>query len=81
MDVVGVFSVTFVSAFAGGTARDILINRRPSFRVEHSQDIWLILALVLAPPIAALVGICCITGLRLLAVAYQWRIPSWPPER
>lgn len=179
MDIVGVFSVTFVSAFAGGTVRDILINRRPFFWVEHSQYIGLILALVLTAPlllrslelrvtdrlmegadaiglglftisgttlalaadmpwvvalllgsitavfggvardvlcneipkvyqdhrpytlctivggaiflaldqldvatsIASLVGIGCITGLRLLAVALQWRIPPWPPER
>ena len=51
MDVVGVFSVTFVSAFAGGTVRDILINRRPFFWVENSEYIWLILALVLAAPL------------------------------
>ena len=179
MDVVGVFSVTFVSAFAGGTVRDILINRRPFFWVENSEYIWLILALVLAAPlllrsmelrvtdrlmevadaiglglftisgaslalvagmplvvalllgsitavfggvtrdvlcneipkvyhdhrpytlcsivggtvflaldqldvaasVSSLVGICCITGLRLLAVACQWRIPAWPPAR
>ena len=179
MDVVGIFSVTFVSAFAGGTVRDILINRRPFFWVEHAEFIWLVLALVLAAPlllrslelrvtdrlmevadaiglglftisgtslavaagmpwvvalllgsitavfggvardvlcneipkvyhdhrpytlctiiggalflalnqlavtahVASLVGICSITGLRLLAVVYQWRIPPWPPQR
>jgi len=176
MDIVGVFSVTFVSAFAGGTVRDILIERRPFFWVENTEYIWLLIALVLAaplllrsrehrvtdkvmevadalglglftisgvslalvagmPPIVAvllgsitavfggvtrdvlcneipkvyrdhqpytlctliggvvflglnhlavsphlssLVGICCISGLRLLAVTYRWQIPSWP---
>ena len=176
MDIVGVFSVTFVSAFAGGTVRDILIERRPFFWVENTEYIWLLIALVLAaplllrsrehrvtdkvmevadalglglftisgvslalvagmPPIVAvllgsitavfggvtrdvlcneipkvyrdhqpytlctliggvlflvlnhlsvsphlssLVGICTISGLRLLAVTYQWQIPSWP---
>ena len=176
MDIVGVFSVTFVSAFAGGTVRDILIERRPFFWVENTEYIWLVIALVLAaplllrsrelrvtdkvmevadalglglftisgvslalvagmPPIVAvllgsitavfggvtrdvlcneipkvyrdhqpytlctliggviflglhqlavsphlssLVGICSISGLRLLAVTYQWQIPSWP---
>lgn len=176
MDIVGVFSVTFVSAFAGGTVRDILIERRPFFWVENTEYIWLVIALVLAaplllrsrelrvtdkvmevadalglglftisgvslalvagmPPVVAvllgsitavfggvtrdvlcneipkvyrdhqpytlctliggviflglnhfgvsphlssLVGICSISGLRLLAVTYQWQIPSWP---
>lgn len=176
MDIVGVFSVTFVSAFAGGTVRDILIERRPFFWVENTEYIWLLIALVLAAPlllrsrehrvtdkvmevadalglglftisgvslalvagmpaivavllgsitavfggvtrdvlcneipkvyrdhqpytlctliggvvflglhhlavsphISSLVGICCISGLRLLAVTYQWQIPSWP---
>lgn len=176
MDIVGVFSVTFVSAFAGGTVRDILIERRPFFWVENTEYIWLVIALVLAaplllrsrehrvtdkvmevadalglglftisgvslalvagmPPIVAvllgsitavfggvtrdvlcneipkvyrdhepytlctliggviflglhqlavsphlssLAGICSISGLRLLAVTYQWQIPSWP---
>ena len=179
MDIIGVFSVTFVSAFAGGTARDILLARRPFFWVEHTEYIWLIIALVLAaplllhsrrlqvtdrimeiadalglglftisgaslalvagmPPIVALLmgsitavfggvsrdvlcneipkvyrdhqpytlctiiggalflslhalavpphlstllGICSISALRLLAVAYRWQIPSWPPAR
>lgn len=31
MDVVGVFSVAFVSAFGGGTVRDLLLDRRPLF--------------------------------------------------
>ena len=35
MDVVGVFSVTFVSAFGGGTLRDVLLNRRTFFWVQH----------------------------------------------
>jgi uncharacterized membrane protein YeiH len=30
MDVVGVFSVAFVSAFVGGTARDVLCNEVPN---------------------------------------------------
>lgn len=51
MDIVGVFSVTFVSAFAGGTVRDILIERRPFFWVENTEYIWLVIALVLAAPL------------------------------
>lgn len=50
MDIIGVFSVTFVSAFGGGTLRDIVLDRRPLFWVQHSEYIWLILLLVLAAP-------------------------------
>lgn len=35
MDVVGVFTVAFVTAFGGGTVRDLLLDRRPFFWVEH----------------------------------------------
>jgi uncharacterized membrane protein YeiH len=38
MDVVGVFSVTFVSAFGGGTLRDVLLDRRPLFWVESTTN-------------------------------------------
>lgn len=179
MDIVGVFSVTFVSAFGGGTVRDVLLDRRPFFWVQNQEYIWLIVGLALAAPlmlqtrrhqlanktmeladafglglftisgasialsagmpalialllgaitavfggvardilcnevprvyhdhspytlcsiiggavfiqldalgvpphVSTSVGICCITGLRLLALACQWRIPAWPPEK
>jgi uncharacterized membrane protein YeiH len=154
MDIVGVFSVTFVSAVAGGPARDVLLDRRPFFWVENTEYIWLVIAMVLAAPLmlrsrklgltdkvmevadalglglftisgvsvalvagmplvvalfarfqpytlctliggllfiglnhfgvsphlSSLAGICCISGLRLLAVAYGWQIPSWPRD-
>ena len=34
--------------------------------------------LAVSPHLSSLVGICSISGLRLLAVTYQWQIPSWP---
>ena len=34
-DPVGVFIVGFATAFGGGTLRDILLERRPFFWVEH----------------------------------------------
>ena len=46
MDVVGVFSVTFVSAFGGGTLRDVLLNR-----VQHQEYVWLVLLLTLIVPL------------------------------
>ncbi|MEK7885358.1 trimeric intracellular cation channel family protein [Methyloversatilis sp. NSM2] len=51
MDVVGVFAVAFITAFGGGTVRDVLLDRRPFFWVEHQGYVWLIfvLTLVAAP--------------------------------
>ena len=34
-DYVGVFTVAFVSAFGGGTLRDILLDRHPLYWIEH----------------------------------------------
>lgn len=51
MDIVGVFSVTFVSALGGGTVRDVLLDRRPFFWVQSPEYIWLILALTITAPL------------------------------
>jgi uncharacterized membrane protein YeiH len=47
MDVVGVFTVAFVTAFGGGTLRDVLLDRRPFFWVEHQTYVILIFTLSL----------------------------------
>lgn len=47
MDAVGVFTVAFVTAFGGGTLRDLLLDRRPFFWVEHYEYVILILVLTL----------------------------------
>lgn len=51
MDLVGVFTVAFITAFGGGTLRDLLLDRRPLFWVEHQEYALLvfILALVISP--------------------------------
>jgi uncharacterized membrane protein YeiH len=51
MDPVGVFTVAFITAFGGGTLRDILLDKRPLFWVEHQEYAILIfvLALVAVP--------------------------------
>ncbi|MFC7518285.1 trimeric intracellular cation channel family protein [Herbaspirillum sp. GCM10030257] len=51
MDLVGVFTVAFITAFGGGTLRDLLLDRRPLFWVEHQEYTLLvfILALVITP--------------------------------
>ena len=56
MDVVGVFAVAFVAAFGGGTVRDVLLDRRPLFWVQHHEYVWLIAALtVIAPPLLPII--------------------------
>lgn len=47
-DAVGVCVVAFVSAFGGGTLRDLLLDQRPFFWVRHVEFVWGILALSLA---------------------------------
>jgi uncharacterized membrane protein YeiH len=56
MDLVGVFTVAFITAFGGGTLRDILLDRRPLFWVTHQEYAILIfiLALIAAPAIRTL---------------------------
>jgi uncharacterized membrane protein YeiH len=51
MDLVGVFTVAFIAAFGGGTLRDILLDKRPLFWVQHQEYAILIfvLALVASP--------------------------------
>ena len=51
MDIVGVFSVAFVSAFGGGTVRDLLLDRRPLFWVQNQEYVWLVIALALTAPL------------------------------
>lgn len=47
MDVVGVFTVAFITAFGGGTLRDVLLDRRPFFWVEHQNYVIVIFAMSL----------------------------------
>ncbi|WP_230971154.1 trimeric intracellular cation channel family protein [Nitrogeniibacter aestuarii] len=45
LDLVGVCMVMGLTAFGGGTLRDVLLDRRPFFWVEHSNWLWAFLAL------------------------------------
>lgn len=45
LDAVGVCIVVALSAFGGGTLRDILLDRRPFFWVEHSGWLWVLFSL------------------------------------
>jgi uncharacterized membrane protein YeiH len=56
MDVVGVFTVAFITAFGGGTLRDVLLDIRPLFWVQHQEYAILIfmLSLIATPLIRTL---------------------------
>jgi uncharacterized membrane protein YeiH len=47
LDIVGVCMVAGLAAFGGGTLRDVLLDRRPFFWVEHAGWLWVLLALCL----------------------------------
>ncbi|MBI2309101.1 MAG: trimeric intracellular cation channel family protein [Rhodocyclales bacterium] len=47
LDIIGVCTVVALAAFGGGTLRDILLDRRPLFWVEHSSWLWILLGLSL----------------------------------
>ncbi len=79
MDLVGVFTVAFITAFGGGTLRDILLDKRPLFWVAHQEYAILIFVLALgaAPLIRTLrqivserlIVVADAIGLGLFAVA------------
>ena len=48
LDAVGVTVVACLAAFGGGTLRDVLLDRRPFFWVEHAWYVWAVLALCVA---------------------------------
>ena len=45
LDAVGVCVVAGLAAFGGGTLRDVLLDRRPFFWVDHAGWLWALLAL------------------------------------
>ncbi|MDM4767321.1 trimeric intracellular cation channel family protein [Pelomonas sp. SE-A7] len=48
LDAVGICVVAGLAAFGGGTLRDVLLDRRPFFWVEHAVWLWLLLGLCVA---------------------------------
>ena len=48
MDIVGTYCLAVITAFGGGTVRDLLIDRRPFFWVRHQEYLWVIGALCAA---------------------------------
>ncbi|MDX9885354.1 trimeric intracellular cation channel family protein [Thauera sp.] len=51
MDIIGVFSVAFVSAFGGGTVRDVLLDRQPLFWIQNHEYVWMVIGLALTAPL------------------------------
>lgn len=45
LDAVGVCVVAFLAAFGGGTLRDMLLDQRPFFWVQHTDMLWAVLGL------------------------------------
>ena len=45
LDVVGICVVGFLTAFGGGTLRDLLLDQRPFFWVQHVGVLWGVLGL------------------------------------
>jgi hypothetical protein len=48
LDAVGICVVGGLAAFGGGTVRDVLLDRRPLFWVEHALWLWALLAMCIA---------------------------------
>lgn len=48
LDAVGICVVGGLAAFGGGTVRDVLLDRRPLFWVEHAGWLWTLLGLCIA---------------------------------
>lgn len=59
MDLVGVFSVAFIIAFAGGTLRDLFLDRHPLFWIKYDEYAVIVFVLAavtsLVPRIPAIV--------------------------
>lgn len=51
LDVVGAFIVAFLTAFGGGTLRDLLLERRPFYWVEHQNYVLILFVMSLAAPL------------------------------
>ncbi len=51
LDAVGTFLVAIATAFGGGTVRDVLLERRPFYWVEHQYYVMVIFVLSIFAPI------------------------------
>jgi uncharacterized membrane protein YeiH len=68
LDAVGVCMVAGLAAFGGGTMRDILLDRRPFFWVQHAGWMWALL----------LLGVIAMFFMRARHFAPTERAMQWP---
>ena len=68
LDAVGVCMVSGLAAFGGGTLRDVLLDRRPFFWVQHAGWLWMLLGL----------GIAAMLFMRNRHFAATERAMQWP---
>lgn len=68
LDIVGLCVVMGLAAFGGGTLRDVLLDRRPFFWVEHSVWLWVLIV----------AGSCAILFLRSSRFDFTERAIQWP---
>lgn len=68
LDVVGLCVVMGLAAFGGGTLRDVLLDRRPFFWVEHPGWLWVLIA----------GGIAAILLVRSSHFEFTERAIQWP---
>jgi uncharacterized membrane protein YeiH len=68
LDAVGLCVVAGLTAFGGGTVRDVLLDRRPFFWVEHAAWLWALLALT----------VLAITFMRARHLSPTLRATQWP---
>jgi uncharacterized membrane protein YeiH len=47
MDIVGAYALALLSAFGGGTLRDIKLERRPFFWIENDYFLFVILFMII----------------------------------
>jgi uncharacterized membrane protein YeiH len=66
LDPVGVVVVAAVTAFGGGTLRDVLLERRPFYWVEHVGWLWALLVLCIVAMLLLRPGQLSSTGRALL---------------
>jgi uncharacterized membrane protein YeiH len=68
LDAVGVVMAAGLTAFGGGTLRDVLLDRRPFFWVEHAGWLWVLLVL----------SVVAMLFLRARHFALTERAMQWP---
>lgn len=83
LDAVGVCTVAFLSAFGGGTVRDLLLDQRPFFWVRHVELLWGVLRDIVCNEIPTVLrdhrpyAICAFAGGWVYLGIWQTQAPGW----